>query len=1209
MPFNNPPMPWREFERRLSGRPDPNDSERDGPGGSDGGRSDDRGGQEGGGQGSDAGLAPATPLRPSQRRGHGSDREPDGGDSPAWSRKRPAYEAPAIPLSDPSPVPYAELHAHSSFSFLDGSSDPEQLVEEAVALGLQALALTDHDGMYGIARFAEAAGALGLPTVFGAELNTGIELPSTRTERAIAARVGVPDPPGTHLLVLARNPAGYASLCRAISQANLRGGAKGRPVYDLNELAELSNDNWLILTGCRKGSVRQALEPVYGAFALDPARRALAELIDRFGRNNVAVELTHALEPLADERYAALAGLAGEQRLQLVASTAAHYAAPQHRPLATAMAAVRARTSMDALDGWLPAWAGQHLRSGAEMAARFRRYPEAVAAAARLGAELAFPLRLVAPNLPPFPVPDGHDEMSYLRQLTFDGARARYGPRGPATERAYRQLEHELAIIDSLGFPGYFLVVWELTQFCAERGILCQGRGSAANSAVCFAIGITAVDAVGHNLLFERFLAPERDGPPDIDIDIESGRREEVIQHVYQRHGRQHAAQVANVITYRPRSAVRDIARALGYAPGQQDAWSKQMERYYWAEPPTGATQPADEPAAQPATTRLATTYPATAQPATAQPATAHPADDADAVPAQVLALAEQLQHAPRHLGIHSGGMVICDRPVIEVCPVEWARMPGRTVLQWDKDDCAATGLVKFDLLGLGMLSALKYCFDFVASWHGHRYGLHEIPPEDPKVYDMLCAADTVGVFQVESRAQMATLPRLKPRTFYDLVIEIALIRPGPIQGDSVHPYLRRKNGLEPVTYPHPILQPALERTLGVPLFQEQLMRLAIDAAGCSPAEADQVRRAMGSKRSEEKMARLRDRLYEGMRANGITGAVADDIYTKIKAFAAFGFAESHSISFAFLVYASSWLKLYYPAAFCASLLNAQPMGFYSPQSLVQDAKRHGVAVRGPDINSSLAAASLQEAAEDESSYAGPGPRQPAVRLGLSSVRSISDELAERIVAEREHGSYTSMAGLARRVGLNTTQLEALATAGAFESFGTSRREALWVAGAAADYRPGQLDLPAPSEEHIPALPEMTEPEQLMADLWATGITRDRYPTAMIRERLNSLGVITSKHLRGLPDRTRVIVGGIVTHRQRPATARGVIFVNLEDEFGMVNVICDPVVWQRHHRVAVGSGGLLIRGMLERSDGVLNVLAERIEPLNLGLRSTARDFR
>lgn len=1117
--------------------------------------------------------------------------EPDGGDSPAWSRKRPAYQPPPStriasqpPSGSPSSarVPYAELHAHSSFSFLDGSCDPEQLVEEAASLGLEALALTDHDGMYGVARFAEAAEAIGLPTVFGAELNTGITPPATQAERATAARVGVKDPPGSHLLVLARNPTGYASLCRAISLAQLRGGAKGRPVYDLDELAELSNDNWLVLTGCRKGTVRQALEPGaagngFGAFALDPARQALRELTDRFGRHNVAVELSHALEPLADERYAALAELAGEQHLQLIASTAAHYAAPAQHRLATAVAAVRARTSMDALDGWLPAWAGQHLRSGAEMASRFRHHPGAVSAAARLGSELAFPLRLIAPNLPPFPVPPGHDEISYLRELAHTGARDRYGPPGPDTEAAYRQIEHELQIIDTLGFPGYFLVVWELTRFCARRGILCQGRGSAANSAVCYAIGITAVDAVGYGLLFERFLAPERDGPPDIDLDIESDRREEVIQHVYEIHGRQHAAQVANVITYRPRSAVRDIARALGYSPGQQDAWSKQLNSADFG----GSLHQADT----------------------------------DGVPEQVLNLAAELQNTPRHLGIHSGGMVICDRPVIEVCPVEWARRPGRTVLQWDKDDCAVTGLVKFDLLGLGMLSALKYCFDLVEEFHGVRYGLHQIPPEDPLVYDMLCAADTIGVFQVESRAQMATLPRLKPRTFYDLVIEIALIRPGPIQGDAVHPYIRRRNGLEPVTYPHPTLEPALKRTLGIPLFQEQLMQLAITAAGCTPAEADQVRRAMGSKRSAEKMEGLRTRLYDGMATNGITGAVADDIYTKIAAFAAFGFAESHSISFAFLVYTSSWLKLYHPAAFCAALLNAQPMGFYSPQSLVHDAKRHGVTVHGPDINTSPAEpAGLQHpqptAQTAQPRYLGPGPEQPAVRLGLASIRTISKDLARRIVADRNTaGPYASMTELSRRVGLSTEQLEALATAGAFQSLGTTRRQALWAAGAAADHRPGQLDLTSPSEHSIPALPDMTAPEQLMADLWALGITRDHYPTAVIRDRLTTLGVTPVNQLRRLPDRTRVTIGGIVTHRQRPATARGTIFINLEDEYGMINIICDPVIWQRHRRIARESGGLLIRGMLEHTDGVLNVLAERIEKLNLGLPTTSRDFR
>ncbi|MGX7680777.1 error-prone DNA polymerase [Jatrophihabitans sp. DSM 45814] len=1163
MGFGNPIIPWRELERRLSGRPDHNSP-----------RSDD-----------------SEPGR--SRRGHGQELPGDGGDSPAWSRKRPAYQPPALARSElaaSAHVPYAELHSHSSFSFLDGSSDPEQLVEEAVSLGLESLAITDHDGMYGVARFAEAAEAFGLPTVFGAELNTDIPMPSTQAERSIAARVGVPDPPGSHLLVLARNPAGYASLCRAISQAQLRGGAKGRPVYQLDELAELSNDNWLILTGCRKGAVPQALfggtdggvstsSAGSSTFALDAARIALHELTDRFGRDNVVVELTHALDPLADERYAALAQLADEQRLDLIASTAAHYAAPRNRQLATAVAAVRARTSLDAIDGWLPAWASQHLRSGAEMADRFRYYPVAVANAARLGKELSFPLKLIAPNLPPFEVPVGHTEMTYLRELSYAGAAERYGPRDSTearVQRAYVQIEHELRIIEDLGFPGYFLVVWELTQFCAARGILCQGRGSAANSAVCYALGITAVDSVRYGLLFERFLAPERDGPPDIDIDIESDRREEVIQHVYAKHGRQHAAQVANVITYRPRSAVRDIAKAFGYAQGQQDAWSKQIDHgYYWTD--------------------------------TAE--TLRESEDVDAVPERVLDLAEQLQNAPRHLGIHSGGMVICDRPVIEVCPVEWGRMADRTVLQWDKDDCAATGLVKFDLLGLGMLSALKYCFDFIEEWFGQKYGLHQIPPEDPLVYDMLCAADTIGVFQVESRAQMATLPRLKPRKFYDLVIEIALIRPGPIQGNSVHPYIRRKNGHEEVTYPHPKLEAALEKTLGIPLFQEQLMQLAIDAAGCTAAEADQVRRAMGSKRSSEKMEGLRARLYDGMEANGIIGQSADDIFEKIKAFAAFGFAESHSISFAFLVYASSWLKLYHPAAFCAALLNAQPMGFYSPQSLVHDAKRHGVSVCGPSINHSLAAAGL-EPAKGQGSYDGPGPDQPAVRLGLSSVRGIGDDLAARIVADRQvAGPYLSMTDLSRRIGLRAEQLETLATSGAFEDFGTTRREALWAAGAAADFRPGQLDLVSSSEEQIPTLPEMTEPEQLMADLWATGITRDRYPTAMIRDRLTALGVTPSDRLKQLDNQTRVTIAGIVTHRQRPATARGVTFVNLEDEFGMINVICDPTIWQRHRRVARESGGLIIRGMLERADGVTNVAAEKIEKLDLGLRTKSRDFR
>jgi error-prone DNA polymerase len=1121
MGWNNPDIPWRELERRLSGRP--------------------------------------------QARWQDVVNG-DGGDSPAWSRKRPRYDPTDV--SRPSaPVPYGELHAHSSFSFLDGASGPEELAEEAARLGLESLTLTDHDGVYGVVRFAEAAEAYGLATGFGAELSLEVELPRTQAERDVAARVGVPDPPGTHLLALARDPAGYTRLTSVIGTAHLLGGAKGRPIYaELDDLAAAADGHWLILTGCRKGAVRQALERA----GVPAARQALDRLVALFGRDNVVVELTYEQDPLADERYEVLAALADELRVDLVATTAAHYHGPARRPLATAMAAVRARSSLDEMDGWLPGWSGQHLRSGEEMAARFARWPHAVANAARLAKEIAFPLSLIAPDLPPFPCPPGHDEMSYLRELAYRGAAEVFAGK-PHEAKAYAMIEHELEIIEELNFPGYFLVVWEIAKFCRDNGILCQGRGSAANSAVCYALRITAIDAVYYDLMFERFLAPERGEPPDIDIDIESDRREEVIQHVYEMHGREHAAQVANVITYRPKSAVRDIAKALGYSVGQQDAWSKEIERgYYWS---TEVEQ------------------------------------DVDDIPPKVVELAAELQNAPRHLGIHSGGMVMCDRPVIEVCPVEWGRMPGRTVLQWDKDDCAEIGLVKFDLLGLGMLSAIQYCFELITEHHGVTYELATIPQEASCVYDMLCAADSVGVFQVESRAQMATLPRLKPRTFYDLACEVALIRPGPIQGDSVHPFIRRKNGEEPITYPHPKLEQPLKRTLGIPLFQEQLMQIAVAVADFSPAEADQLRRAMGSKRSRDRIEAMRIRLYDGMAVNGITGATADSIYEKIQAFAAFGFAESHSISFALLVYASSWLKRHYPAAFCAALLNAQPMGFYSPQSLIHDAKRHGVEIRKPSLLHSLAKASLEPGYGPEQCSCLPVP-QPAVRLGLSSVRTIGSDLADAIVAARQaDGPFTSMADLARRVGLSADQVEALATAGVFDCFGVDRREALWGAGAAATARPGQLDV-ATFDETAPSLPQMTEPEQLIADMWATSMTPDIYPTALIRPRLEALGIIAVTDLRAIENHTRVTIGGVVTHRQRPATARGVTFLNIEDETGMVNVIVEEAVWQRHRRVARESGGLLIRGMLEHThDGVINVLAERIERLHLGLHTKSRDFR
>jgi error-prone DNA polymerase len=1129
----------------------------------------------------------------------------------------------------PSMTDYAELHAHSAYSFLDGASQPEELVAEAVRLGLTGLALTDHDGLYGAVRFANAAREAGLPTVFGAELHlatqTGVLDPPT----------GLPDPRSTHLVVLARGPDGYRRLSAAIGAGHLATGQKGAAHYQLTELAERAEGHWLILTGCRKGAVRTALaDPRTGTSNLSAARAELDRLVALFGADNVVVEITDDATAQSGPRNAALAELASATHLPLVATGNVHYATPADADLADALAAIRARATLDEMDGWLPGTGGAHLRSADEMLRRHPRYPQAVATAAALAAECAFDLQLVAPNLPPFPVPVGYNEASWLRELVRRGALGRYGP--PDAERvpgAYAQLAHELDVIETLGFPGYFLVVHDLAEFCRTKGILAQGRGSAANSAVCYALGITAVDAVAHGLLFERFLAPERDGPPDIDLDIESVRREEVIQYVYNKHGREHAAQVANVVSYRPRSAVRDAARVLGYSPGQQDAWSKSIDR--WGSirgdgPGVARDVPGDArdgPGVARDVPMASWNGAGVARDGPTEAPTA--AEDLAGIPDEVIALAERLLRLPRHLGVHPGGMVICDRPVIEVCPVEWARMPGRTVLQWDKDDCADAGLVKFDLLGLGMLTALRIAFDLVEQHEGIRLGLHELPADDPAVYDLLCAADTVGVFQVESRAQMATLPRLQPRCFYDIVVQVALIRPGPIQGGSVHPFINRLRGREPVTYLHPRLKKSLERTLGVPLFQEQLMQMAVDVADFTPAEADQLRRAMGSKRSLEKMTAMHARFTAGTAANGISFEVSEQIFDKLRGFADFGFPESHAYSFAYLVYASAWLKAHHPAAFYAGLLAAQPMGFYSTQSLVEDARRHGIRVLRPCVQRSAAKATVERLAvssrEGEGAIAdlrsgaatdlGSGaatdlkPGELAVRLGLDTVRGIGPELAEAIVTERDRsGLYEGLPDLVRRVELTTAQLEVLATADALAGFGITRREGLWAAGVLG--QEGPTTLPGVSVGAVaPPLPEMSPVEEAVADVWATGVSPDTYPTQFVRSSLAAAGVLTVAETTVTPARRRVACAGVVTHRQRPGTARGVTFLSLEDETGLLNVVVSPGVWRRFRQVARSSAALVIRGMVERGDGAVNLVAEHITPLSLRVPSKSRDFR
>ncbi|MGI9825130.1 error-prone DNA polymerase [Agromyces sp. Marseille-Q5079] len=1163
MGWNNPGIPWSELERKLSDR-----------------------------------QRPGAPKLIA-----------DGGDGPAFSRKRHPYR-PSEGLETPTGpiVPYAELHAHSTFSFLDGASTPEQLVEEAHRLGLTGLAVTDHDGFYGVVRFAEAAESFPeLETVFGAELSLGLSAP----------QMGAADPEGEHLLVLARQQEGYHRLASAITEGQLAGGEKGRPVYSLEALAEHSGDEWIIPTGCRKGMVRRAL----ATEGPDAAWRELDRLIALFGRDHVVVELFDHGHPLDQQNNDVLAELAARARLPVLATNAVHYATPGEHRLASALAAVRARRSLDELDGWLPASDGLHLRSGAEMAERFARYPGAVARSATLAAELGFTLRSARPRLPRQEVPEGHTPMSWLRELVWAGAERRY-PGLPDSVR--ERLARELDVIELKDFPGYFLIVHDLVREARSRGILCQGRGSAANSAVCFVLDITAVDSIFYDLPFERFLSALRDEEPDIDVDFDSDRREEIIQYVYEKYGRMNAAQVANVISYRPKAAVRDMAKALGYSTGQQDAWTRQVERW-------GAVVNTD---------------------------------DHD-IPAPVVELAEQLLTFPRHLGIHSGGMVLTDRPVGEVCPIEHARKERRTVLQWDKDDCAWMGLVKFDLLGLGMLAALQYTFDLVREHTGETWELATLPKEEAAVYDMLCRADSIGVFQVESRAQMGTLPRLQPRCFYDLVVEIALIRPGPVQGGAVHPYIRRRTGEEKVSYLHPKLKPVLERTLGVPLFQEQLMQMAVAVGNCSAADADLLRRAMGSKRGVEKIDRLRAKLYAGMAENGIEPEVADSIYAKIEAFANFGFAESHALSFGLLVYASSWLKLHYPAAFLAALLRAQPMGFYSPQTLTADARRHGVETLRPDILRSGAHAGLEalaprtgadaaarsridagidSGAEPGAEPADDGCREPtgmpactdavqppvgtfvrtapdrsaehrrdgafAVRLGLADVSSIGLAVAERIVAERDaRGPYRDMADVSRRAGLSAEQLEALAAAGAFTGFDLGRREALWLAGEAAqdreEYLAGSVVVVQP-----PLLPMLSPAEQVVYDLWATGISPDDHPMRHMRERLDARGVLRVDRLATAESGRRIEVAGVVTHRQRPATASGITFMNLEDESGTVNVIAGVGVWQRYRRIAREAPAMIIRGILERSDqGVVNLVADRFERLTVSAPVRSRDFR
>ncbi|OFW52830.1 MAG: hypothetical protein A2V75_05265, partial [Actinobacteria bacterium RBG_16_70_17] len=952
-------------------------------------------------------------------------------------------------------------------------------------------------------------------------------------------------PPTDHLVLLAPDPAGYAALSGLVTRAQFA-GEKDRPVYAGADLAEAADRGRLVaLTGCRQGAVPRAAQ----AGDLAGAMRAAARLRAVFpGR--LFVEVWHHGMPEDDPRNDLLAEVAGRLRLPLVATNNVHYHDRSQADLAEVLAAVGGRRHLEEGHGFWPATDERFLKSPADMARRLARYPGAVERAAELGSALAFDLRLVAPRLPDFPMPGAfRDEMDYLRHLVFEGARSVYPGEGPGAvdPRAAARLEHELRVIGDLGFPGYFLVVWDIVCFARSQDIYCQIRGSGADSAVCRCLGVTRVDPIRLGLPFERFLSAERGRPPDIDVDFEAERREEVIQYCYQRYGRERAAMVANVITYRARSVLQDVGKAFGLTQAQVNGLTKYLD----TRRPEAIPEFVDLPAGL--SGRL------------------------------ILDACLRLDGFPRHLGIHSGGMVIADRPLWEVVPLEWGRMEDRSVLQWDKDDCASMGIVKFDLLGLGMLNALHLSVDIVEEVHGVRLDLAAIPqeraiyqmltradtvgvfqvesraqmatlprmkpktfydlaievalirpgpiqghsvhpflrrrngeeevryvrldlaaiPQERAIYQMLTRADTVGVFQVESRAQMATLPRMKPKTFYDLAIEVALIRPGPIQGHSVHPFLRRRNGEEEVRYPHALAEPILAKTLGVPVFQEQLMELARVCAGYTPGQSDRLRQAMTHKRSDEEMAKLRAGTYAGMAHNGVTGPAADEIWEKLQGFASFGFPESHSVSFAYIVYMSSWLRHHWPTEYLAGLLNAQPMGFYSPNSLVQDARRHGVVVLPPDVNESAYDCTVVPLAADPDDVVvvaglarrrGRGPLDDplrlstAVRLGLRYVRGLGEVEITRLEGARfVGGPFAGVVDLAQRTGLRVETLEGLAAAGALACLGVERREGLWAAGALAGLGPDRLPLAEGAEP--PRLPVMTLAEETRADLWSTGVS------------------------------------------------------------------------------------------------------------------------
>ena len=1132
---------------------------------------------------------------------------------------------------------YIELHARSAFSFLEGASLPEELVAVCAQLKMPAMALLDTDGLYGAPRFHMAAKKIGIKAHIGAEVSANLspqrhrgtektnqqskinnqKSPLSVSEPALSEAEGCLRR-GFRLPLLVSSRAGYQNLCRLITQMKLR-AKKGEGAIRKEELEE-HTQGLICLTGGAEGPMAAALQQG-GA---EEAQRQIDRLIGIFGRGNVYVELQRHFQREEEARNRAAIDIARSLNLPLLATNGVCYATEQSRELSDAFTAIRNHRTLSTAGRLLARNAERFLKPAQEMQRLFADIPEAISNTLDLSSRLEFTLNDLGYQFPLYPVPEGETMDSFLRVRTWEGYRQRYGRAALEMQnRARLQIEKELALIQKLKLAGYFLIVWDLIRFCREQNILVQGRGSAANSAVCYSLGITAVDAVSMELLFERFLSEERGEWPDIDLDLPSGdEREKVIQHVYKSYGERGAAMTANVITYRNRMAAREMGKALGFDPEMLGKISAAVATWEFRDENDKLDRRFRDAGLDLNHPRLRKYY--------------------------ELCLA--VQDMPRHLGQHSGGMVICQGQLDSVVPLEPASMPGRVVVQWDKEDCADMGIIKVDLLGLGMMAVLKDSIELIRDHYHEKVELAHLPQDDPEVYSTLQQADTIGMFQVESRAQMSCLPRLRPKNFYDIVVQVAIIRPGPIVGQMVNPFLQRRQGREKVTYPHPSLEPVLKRTLGVPLFQEQLLRLAMIAANFTGGEAEDLRRAMGFKRSQARMKEIEAKLRAGMTQNGILPKAQEEIILSITSFALYGFPESHAASFALIAYASAYLKCRYLAAFTAALLNNQPMGFYSPATIVKDAQRHGLKMLPVDVTRSEWLCTLEGVSTQHSALS-----QIALRLGLRYVRGLHEEAGRALVRERDHAPFTSINDLARRVHeLRKDELTTLAEIGALNKIENPlqrhpsaavsassdtennkelekqnetkshkfqrstinnqqstisaklpdlsvqgsfhRRDALWQveravrgSGPLLEHLP-EADSPSP-------LQPMNHEERLVADFHGTGMTVGPHPMSYRRDWLKAMGIRRAIELRDIPSGKRLRIGGCVITRQRPGTAKGFVFLSLEDETGVANAIVTPDLFHRNRLLLTSERFLAIEGILQNQDNVISVKAERVLPL------------